>query len=138
LFENNLLEKQMENNTKLSQLHGKKWLEKQLEHNMLKVELLWEECHVGQKDNNISPPTTAPSFKTLSSTSSALDVSIVKDKEQIKPTITRGLGMMKSSLLSTQVRTEIINTSCIISGVLIAKLPSLNETRQFIVDQYHD
>ncbi len=93
---------------------------------------------MGQKDNNISPPITAPSFKTLSSTSSALDIPIVKDKEKIKPTITRGLGMMKSSLLSTQARIEIISTNYVISGVLIAKLPSLNETRQFIVDQHHD
>jgi len=37
------------------------------------------------------------------STSNALDILVVKDKENIKPTITRGLGMMKSSLLSTKL-----------------------------------
>jgi hypothetical protein len=106
---------------------------------MLEAELLWEECHVGQKDNNISPPPTTPSqSKTLFSTSNALDVLVVKDKENIKPTIIRGLGMMKSSLLSTQVRIEIVNTSCVVSGLFIVELPSLNETRQFIVDQHHD
>ncbi len=95
---------------------------------------------MGQKDNNISPPPTTPfsNSKTTSSTSNALDVLVVKDKESIKPTITRGFGMMKSSLLSTQVRTEIINTSCVVSGLLIVELPSLNETRQFVVDQHHD
>lgn len=72
---------------------------------MLEAKLLWEECHVGQKDNNISPPPTTPSSqsKTFFSTSNALDILVVKDKENIKPTITRGLGMMKSSLLSTKL-----------------------------------
>jgi hypothetical protein len=46
--------------------------------------------------------------------------------------------MMKSSLLSTQVRIEIINTNCVVSGLFIVELLSLNETRQFIVDQHHD
>ncbi len=46
--------------------------------------------------------------------------------------------MMKSSLLSTQARTEIINTSCVANGLFIVELPSLNETRKFIADQHHD
>lgn len=85
-------------------------------------------------------PPTAPSShsKTLSSTFDALDILIIKDKENIKTTITRGLGMMKSFLLSTQAKTEIISISCVASGLFIAELPSLNETRKFIANQHHD
>ncbi len=119
-------------NTEPSKLHGKKWLEKQLELNMSKVELLWEECHARQKHNNISPPPTIPSSqsKAPSSTFDALDVLVVKDKENIKPTITRGLCMMESSLLSTQARTKIISTNCVANGLLMVELPSLNEMKQ--------
>jgi len=46
--------------------------------------------------------------------------------------------MMKSFLLSTQAKTEIISISCVASGLFIAELPSLNETRKFIANQHHD
>jgi hypothetical protein len=98
---------------------------------MSKVELLWEQCHEGQKDNNISPPPTTPSShnKAPSSTFDALEVLVVKDKKNIKPTIMRGLCMMEYSLLSTQARTQIISTSCVVNGLLILELPNLNEMK---------
>jgi hypothetical protein len=100
--------------------------------NMSKAKLLWEECHAGQKNNNISPPPTTPSShsKAPSSIFDALDVLVVKERENIKPTITRGLCMMESSLLSTQARTKIISASCVVNGLLIVELPSLNEMKQ--------
>jgi len=68
--------------------------------------------------------------KAPSSTFDALDVSVVKDKENIEPTITRGLCMMECFLLFTQARTKIISTSCVANGLLIVEFRSLNEMKQ--------
>ncbi len=70
-------------------------MEKQLEKNLLEVELLWDECLAKQKNLQVSQS------KTPSSTLDTLDVSGVKDKYNIQPNILQGLGIMNVSLPSS-------------------------------------
>jgi hypothetical protein len=56
------------------------FLEKQLEKNLLEVELLWDECLAKQKNPQVSQSKTP-------FTSDTLDVSGVKDKDNIQPNI---------------------------------------------------
>ncbi len=63
---------------------GEKSLEKQLEKNLLEIELFWEECLVKKINPQVSQN------KTPSSTLDTLDVSNVKDKEKIQLNILVG------------------------------------------------
>jgi hypothetical protein len=117
LTHNECLEEQIEPFESLKE----KSLEKQLEKNLLKVELLWEEFLAKQKNPQVSQS------KTFSSTLDALDVSGVKDKENIRPNILQGLGMMNVSLPSSQARIK-INSSHADNGLVVDELPNLKET----------
>jgi hypothetical protein len=50
----------------------------------------------------------------------------MKDKENIQPSIIRGLGLIKPSLPSAQASTKIIHSKTDI-GLLVDEIPNLNE-----------
>ncbi len=91
---------------------GEKSLEKQLEKNVLEIELFWEECLVKQKNPQVSLN------KTPSSTLDTLDVSSVKDKEKIQLKILHGLGRMNANIQFSKTRTK-NNSNLADNGLLI-------------------